>query len=85
MKVIFTQNCTMSVGNMTVKAFVEGDEYELEGQALANALANGRCIPKAEKPAPVEVKADEPVDENKQAPELLEKKANSSPTKKKAK
>jgi hypothetical protein len=65
MLVIFTQNCTMSIGNMTVKAFIENEEYELEGEVLAKSLAEGRCIPKPEKPTPSETKQAEPVAENK--------------------
>lgn len=68
MKVVFTQNCTMSVGNMTVMKFKEGDEYDLDGTALSNALADGRCVAakqKVEKPAPEENKAVEPAVENK--------------------
>lgn len=65
MKVIFTQNCTFSIGNMTVKTFAEGEEFDLEGDALAKALADGRCIPKPAKPAPEENKKIQPVEENK--------------------
>lgn len=75
MKVIFTQNCTMSVGNMTVKKFVEGEEAELDGVALNNALADGRCVPAPENP----------VEENKMAAPVLEVAAHKTPSKKKGK
>lgn len=65
MRVRFLQNCTMSVGNMTVKSFVEGQEDELDGTALASALADGRCAPIQDKPAPEETKQANPVVENK--------------------
>lgn len=65
MLVVFKQNCTLSIGNMTVKSFVEGEEFDLQGDALAKALAAGRCEPKAEKPAPEENKQAQPVVENK--------------------
>jgi len=61
MRVKFLQNCTMSIGNMTVKSFVEGDEYELEGDALAKGLADGRC----EEARLEETKQINPVVENK--------------------
>lgn len=75
MHVIFTQTCSISVGNLTVRKFLEGHSYELDGAALASALADGRCIPAPEKPKPQETKQVVPVEETKLSRKKPSKKA----------